>query len=255
MSASQTVSGRSATKWRSSRVGATGRAWGGPRGAGGAGAAPGVRGRPPAPPPRLQAHLAHQPLDAPARVPPPLPAQLGVDPPRAVGPPPGGEDAADQAAQLGLRLGPGADGRDRAQPGVEAADARADDAAQRGDGVVRPLGGDEREPAHAIPRAKKAAALPRDSTPPSSRFTSRLSRWVSACSALRAASASAEPAARCSLRHPLSWPGLRPSSVATSPSPLPPSSRRLTACALNSAVNRRRVRFSAILPSWGDRVR
>src|SRR3954468_3098698 len=223
--------------------------------AGRRGGALGGPGRPPAAPPRLQAHLAHQPLDSPARVPPALPAQLGVARGGAVGPPTSGEDAADVAAQLGLRLGPGADGRDRAQPGVEAGDARADDAAQRGDGVVRPLGGDEREPAHAIPRAKKAAAFLRISTSSSSRFTSRLSRWVSACSALRAASASAEPAARCSLRHPLSCPGLSPSSVATSVSPLPPSSSRLTASALNSAVNRRRVLFSTILPSWGVRVR
>jgi hypothetical protein len=29
----------------------------------------------------------------------------------------------------------------------------------------------------------------------------------------------------------------------------------LTACALNSLVNRRRVRFSAMPPSWGVRVR
>src|SRR4051812_50213794 len=35
--------------------------------------------RPPAAPPRLQAHLAHQPLDAPPRVPPALAAQPGVD--------------------------------------------------------------------------------------------------------------------------------------------------------------------------------
>ena len=44
------------------------------------------------------------------------------------------------------------------------------------------------------------------------------------------------------------------SSVAISESGLPPSSSRLTACALNSAVNRRRVRLSAILPSSGARV-
>src|SRR4051794_4146853 len=152
MSASPTVSGRSASKWRSSRVGATGRAWrvsGGPR------------GPPPAPPPP-PAHPPRPPPTAPRpgpppRAPPPAPragapppprARRGGAPPRAVGPPPGGEDAADQAAQLGLRRGPGLDGRDRAQPGVEAGHARADDAAQRGDGVVRPLGGDEGEPAH-----------------------------------------------------------------------------------------------------------
>src|SRR5436305_889127 len=178
------------------------------------------------------------------------PAALqGVDPPRAVGPPAGGEDAADQAAQLGLRVGPGAGERDRAQPGVEVADARADHPAQGGHGVVRPLGGDEHELAHAIPRAKKAAAFLRISTSSSSRLFSRFSRCSSACSALRAASASAEPAAKCSLRHALSWPGLSPSSVATSPSPLPPSSSRLTASALNSVVNRRRFCLSPILPS------
>src|SRR5215213_3596186 len=56
-------------------------------------------------------------------------------------------------------------------------------------------------------------------------------------------------------RQVLSWPVLKPSSVATSDNPLPPSSSRLTACALNSAVNRRRLRLSAISSSWGVRVR
>src|SRR3954462_6070454 len=49
----------------------------------------------------------------------------------------------------------------------------------------------------------------------------------------------------------LSCPVPMPSSVATSDSPLPPSSSRFTACALNSLVKLRRVRLSAILPSWG----
>src|SRR4051794_23703114 len=180
MSASQTVSGRSATKWRSSRVGATGRAWRPSGGRGGPPPAPPAPqppspppppprpagGRPAPPPPPWGPPPAHRPPGARAGAPRPPRARPGGPPPRAVGPPPGGEDAADVAAQLGLRLGPGADGRDRAQPGVEAADARADDAAQHGDGVVRPLGGDEREPAHAIPRAKKAAAFLRGSRPP-----------------------------------------------------------------------------------------
>ena len=100
-----------------------------------------VRGlrRPPATLARGQAHLAHQPLDVPARVPPAFPAQLGMDARRAVNPAPGCEDAADVPAQLGLRLGADLDGGDRVQPGVEAGHAYAGDAAQRGDGVVRPL--------------------------------------------------------------------------------------------------------------------
>ena len=129
------------------------------------------------------------------------------------------------------------------------------DPAQHGHGMVAPLGGHEREPAHAIPRAKKAAAFLRISTSSSSRLFSRLSRCSSACSALRAASASAEPAARCSARHALSCPGLSPSSVATSLSPLPPSSSRLTAAALNSAVNRRRVPPRPYCPPRVFRVR
>src|SRR4051812_49379137 len=184
-------------------------------------------------------------------MPQPSPAQLGVDGWRAVTPPAGGEDAADLLAQLGFRLGTALDGGDRVEPSVEAADARTDDSAQRGHGVIRPLGRYEGELRHAIPLAKKAAALRRISTSSSSRFTSRFSRCVSACSALRTASASAEPAARCSVRHWLSCPVPMPSSVATSDSPLPPSSSRFTACALNSLVKLRRVRLSAILPSWG----
>src|SRR4051794_14601259 len=199
-------------------------------------------------------HLAHQPRDAPARMPQPFPAQLGVDAWRAVNPP-AGEDAADLLAQLGFRLGTALDGGDCVEPSVEAADARTDESAQRGHGVVRPLGRYEGELRHAIPLAKKAAALRRISTASSSRFTSRFSRCVSACSALRTASASAEPAARGSVRHWLSCPVPMPSSVATSDSPLPPSSSRFTACPLNSLVKLRRVRLSAILPSWGAWVR
>src|SRR4051812_31858119 len=98
-------------------------------------------------------HLAHQPRDAPARMPQPFPAQLGVDAWRAVDPPAGGEDAADLPAQLGFRLGTALDGGDRVEPGVEAADARTDDPAQRGHGVVRPLGRYEGELRRAIPLA------------------------------------------------------------------------------------------------------
>src|SRR3954447_18563111 len=210
---------------------------------GSGGTAPGPAGRKPP--------LPHQSRDAPARMPQPFPAQLGVDAWRAVDPPAGGEDAADLLAQLGFRLGTAVDGGDRVEPSVEAADARTDDSAQRGYGVLRPLGRYEGELRHAIPLAKKAAALRRISTSSSRRFTSRFSRCVSACSALRTASASAEPAARCSVRHWLSCPVPMPSSVATSDSPLPPSSSRFTACALNSLVKLRRVRLSAILPSWG----
>src|SRR3712207_8314553 len=54
-------------------------------------------------------------------------------------------------------------------PSVEATDARTDDPALRGHGVVRPLGRPEGELRHAIPLAKKAAALRRISTSSSSR--------------------------------------------------------------------------------------
>src|SRR3954471_13672285 len=52
--------------------------------------------------------------------------------------------------ECGSVAGPG-----RPQSGVKAGDAPADDPAQRGDGVAAPLGGDEREPAHAILARKK----------------------------------------------------------------------------------------------------
>src|SRR3954463_10958902 len=245
MSASQTWSGLSAVKFRASRFGATGRLWRLAVGRGGRRGAP-RGGRPPSRPPR-----APRPRGRPARIPPPSRARLGGAGGGAVTPPAGGEDTADLLAQLGFRLGTALDGGDRVEPSVEAADAGTDDSAQRGHGVMRPLGRYEGELRHAIPLAKKAAALRRMSTSSSSRFTSRFSRCVSACSALRTASASAEPAARCSVRQWLSCPVPMQSSVATSDSPLPPSSSRFTACALNSLVKLRRVRLSAILPSWG----
>src|SRR3712207_3234088 len=210
------------------------------RGAGCAAAAPAGR----------EPHLAHQPRDAPTRMPPAVPPQLGMDPRRAVDAPAGGEDAADMPAQFGLRLGLALEGGDRAQPSVEAGHAHADHPTQRGHGMVALLGRYEGVLRHAIPRAKTAAALRRIRFSSSNRFTSRRSRCVSASSALRWASASADPAASCSLRQVLSCPVLSPSSVATSDSPLPPSSSRLTACALNSLVKLRRVRFSAMVPSW-----
>src|SRR4051794_9319890 len=163
-------------------------------------------------------HLAHQPRDASTRMPQPFPAQLGVDAWRAVDPPAGGEDAADLRAQLGFRLGTALDGGDRVEPSVEAADARTDDSAQHGHGVVRPLGRYEGELRHAIPLAKKAAALRRISTSSSSRFTSRFSRCVSACSALRTASASAEPAA-VGFASPPSFPPGVPGFVSKPSSP------------------------------------
>src|SRR5215213_5097586 len=189
-----------------------------------------------------QPHLAHQAFDAP----PALPAQLGMDPRRAIDPAPCRENAIDVTAQLGFRRGTALEGGDRVQPGVKAADTDTDDPAQRRHGMTGPLGGDEGELRHATPLAKTAAALRRIRFSSSSRFTSRLSRSISASSTLRAASASAEPAARISVRQVLSWPVLRPNSVATSDSPRPPSTTRLTACALKAAVNRRRVCFSAI---------
>src|SRR5215212_1353416 len=113
MAASQTRSGLSATKFRASRLGATGRSWRLP-------VVRGVRRRPRrAESPISRISRATRRRDAPARMPPALPAQLGVDPRRPVGPAPGGEDAADPPAQLGLRLGTVLGGGDRAQPGVE----------------------------------------------------------------------------------------------------------------------------------------
>ena len=116
-------------------------------------------------------------------MPPAYTTQLGMDPGRAVHPSPGREDAADVAPELGFRFGAGLDSRDRVQPGVEAADARADDPAQRRHGMVAPLGRHEGELRHATPRAKTAAALRRIRFSSSSRFSSRRSRSVSASSA------------------------------------------------------------------------
>src|ERR1700761_4521588 len=108
------------------------------------------------------------------------------------------------AAQAGFRLGTVVDSGDRAQPGVEAADTGTDDPAQRRHGVVAPFDRHERELRHAIRLAKTAAALRRITFSSSSRFTSRFNRKVSASSALRAANASAEPAASNSVRQVLS---------------------------------------------------
>src|SRR4051794_32543652 len=112
----------------------------------------------------LQTHVAHQPLDPASRMPVPLAAQLSMDPGRAVDPALGRKDAADVPAQLGFRLRAALSGWDRAQPGVKAGDAHADDPAQRRNGMVGPLGCHKGERAHAIPRAKKAAAFLRIST-------------------------------------------------------------------------------------------
>src|SRR5687768_11379471 len=128
-------------------------------------------------------------------MPPALAAQLGGDAGRAVDPPASREDAADVAAQLDL--GAVLDDGDRAQPSVEAGHAGAAGPAQPRHGVVRPLGRDEGEPGHAIPRAKKAAAFLRIRFSSSSRLFSRFNLSVSASSTLRAASASTEPAAKC----------------------------------------------------------
>src|SRR3954462_14702699 len=174
----------------------------------------------------LQTHVAHQPLDPASRMPVPFPAQFGVDPGRAVDPPLGRKDAADMPPQLGFRLSPALSGWDRAQPGVKAGDACADDPAQRRNGMVGALGCHKGKLGHAIPLAKKAAALRKIKFSSWSRFTSRLRRSISASSAFFWARASAEPAASCSLRHWLSWPGLTSSSAAMSASGLPLSITR-----------------------------
>src|SRR5882757_2615599 len=119
-------------------------------------------------------------------------------------------------AQLGFSLGTALDDGDRVQPGVKAADADADNPAQRRHGMIAPFSRHESEFRHATPLAKTAAALRRIKFSSSSRFTSRLSRSVSASSAFRAANASAEPAASSSVRQLLNCPVLNPSSVATS---------------------------------------
>jgi hypothetical protein len=141
-------------------------------------------------------------------------------------------------AQIDIRFGTAPDGGDRVQPGVEAADADANDPAQRRHSMIAPFGRQEGEFRHATPLGKNHRGLAQDQVLLLQCFTSRLSRSISTSSAFRAASASAEPAARISVRQVLSWPVLNPNSVATSDSPRPPPSSRLTACALNSAVNR-----------------
>ncbi len=88
----------------------------------------------------LQTHVAHEPLDPATGVPVALSAQFSVDPRRAVDAPLGGKDPADVPAQVSVRFGTSLLGRDRAQPSVKAGHARADHPAQRGDGMVRPLG-------------------------------------------------------------------------------------------------------------------
>jgi hypothetical protein len=69
----------------------------------------GGAGRPASPPAGGQAHLAHQPRHAPARVPPALAAQLGVDPRRARRPAGGRRRCGrrGRAARLPPRPGPG----------------------------------------------------------------------------------------------------------------------------------------------------
>src|SRR3954453_12708320 len=99
MSASQTVSGRSTAKFRSSRFGATGRSWrlsvvrGGPRG-------PRRSFQP-----TSALHRPHPPPPPPPRggggAPPPRDGR-GGRPRGAVGPAAGREEAADVAAQPGL---------------------------------------------------------------------------------------------------------------------------------------------------------
>src|SRR3954471_12448208 len=97
-------------------------------------------------------------------------------------------------AQFSVRLGLVLNDGDRLQPGIKAADTDADDAAQRGHGMVCPFGRYEGESAHAIPLAKKAAAFRRIWFSSSKRLFSRFSRCISASSALRWAWAWADPA-------------------------------------------------------------
>src|SRR4051812_45553159 len=203
--------------------------------------------RPSAAPAGGEPHLAHEPRHPLATDPDALLSQLGVHARAAVGPSARGEDRPDPFAHPSIVLS--VSPRPAAQPGVEAAHRDAREPAQRPDRECRTLGGDEAVAHEATAsRAKKAAARFRISFSCSSRFTSRRSRASSAASAFCRATASAEPAARCSLRQPRSWLGWTPSSSETSCKGLPLSASRLTASALYSAVNRRRFLFS-IVPS------
>src|SRR3982751_465885 len=87
----------------------------------------------------LQAHVAHQPLDPASCVPAPFPAQLSMDPGRAIDPALGRKDPADVPAQLGFRLSAVLSGRDRAQPRVKARDTRTADPAPRRNSMVGAL--------------------------------------------------------------------------------------------------------------------
>src|SRR5215210_203076 len=109
MSASQTVSGRSAAKFRPSRFGATG--W-----SCRLSVVRGTRRRRAA---GRQAASAHEPRHPPAADPDAILAQLGVDAGAAVGPPARLEDRGDPPGEAGIlaRAAAGAP----AQPGVEAA--------------------------------------------------------------------------------------------------------------------------------------
>src|SRR4051794_29798036 len=189
----------------------------------------------------------HEPRHPLATDPDALRPRLGVHARAAVGAPAGLEDRPDPLAHPSV--GRVAAGRSPPQPGVEAAGRDADQPAQHSHREGRALGGDEAVPHEATASlAKKAAARLRISFSCSSRLASRRSRASSAASAFCRARASAVPAASRSLRQPRSCLACPPSSSATACKPLPLSSSRLTASALNSAVNRRRFLFS-IVPS------
>src|SRR4051812_45807913 len=206
------------------------------------------RARDAAPARGRQAASAHEPRHPPAADPDAVLAQLGVDAGTAVGPPARLEDRGDPPGEAGI-LARAAAGP-AAQPSVEAARRDAHETAQPPHREGRALGGDEAVPhVGTASRAKKAAARLRISFSCSSRLFSRFSRASSAASAFCRARASAEPAARRSLRHVRSWLAWTPSSAATCCRALPLSSSRLTASALYSAVNRRRLRSCAIVRS------
>src|SRR4051795_8043261 len=203
---------------------------------------------PGAPPPPPRGHPPpHEPPPPLAADPDPLRPQLGVHARAAVGAPAGLEDRRDPLAHPSVIAPAPAPARSAAEPGVEAAHRDAHDPAQRPDRERRTLGGDEALPHEtAASLAKKAAAFLRISFYCSRRFTSRRSRASSAASAFCRARASAVPAARCSLRQPLSWLAWTPSSWATACRVLPLSASRLTASLLYSAVNRRRFLVSIL---------